>query len=261
MLCPLATVNDFAKESSPQKITGQRPAEGVYLWKRAGTQTIDGKTTDLAGFEDRIVQNVKETSAADGGTFEYETVQKNLDATVQTLKWRVRSDAGNSATGHPLNADINSPGVVNFSQNIGEPDRGLSLLSINSKTADGVATNFSPLTPLLYMPYNNGGVIPGRLWSALSLDPLTLTAVQLDGSVLGHSEVDVCGTIIDGWKVSSTLTYTSRAGRLQVKYVYVVANQLGGMIISEHIESPAEAPTLRVDFTLGQVKPKPIPGT
>lgn len=256
-LCRTATVNDFAKESAPDKVT-TRPTEGVYLWKRSGTQTIDGQEKDLTGFEERTVRNVKTYREAEG-SFEYETVQQALDGSTQVIKWRVRP-VGTKVGDTNVNSNVNSPGVVPFSQNIGEPDRGLSIVSITTTTKDGAVTSFEPLLPLLYLPLAPN-FDPGLNWTAIAIDPRSLSTIQLDGGVVGHSEVDACGTVLDAWKVQATLTYVTSAGQMQVSYQYQIATQFGALLVGEQITSPATGPTLRAQFNIGQVTPKPLPAT
>jgi hypothetical protein len=253
--CRTATVNDFAPESSPDLPGDRRPTEGVYRWKRGGTRTflIPGfeaqgpQTQEIKGFEERVVQNVKpyNNSTTD---FQYDTVQKDLEGNLVTTTWRVRQSAENR------NVNNNFPPVR---ANVGEPDRGLSLVSIVTRSPKGdVIDTFSPRLPLLYLPLET--TISDSFRSS-AVDPRTFVSLEIDGAVSKHAEVDACGSVVDGWLVNSTLTTTTPEGQYTSKFDYIVANQFGSMVISTHQETPSEEPTSKLDFSLARVTPTPLP--
>ncbi|MEY2569074.1 MAG: hypothetical protein QOE35_3603 [Actinomycetota bacterium] len=256
-LCREATVNDVPGEQSPDTVTTQRPTVGTYLWKRAGSQkiaTAPGKTFDspIGGYEDRLVKNVTETAAPPGtkdSYFEYETVQKDLGGNIATTHWRVRPNA--------LNRAVFAPNVGDVNTNVGQPDRGLSMTGVDVRTTKGdTVPAFSPRSPLLFLPLP---ITAGNKWSSQSVDSRSLATLQIDGGVVGHTNVDACGTLLDGWLVQSTLTYSDGSTTETSVYNYVVALQYGALIIGEHTEAPKDNPTLVTDFNIGQVSPRPLP--
>lgn len=252
--CRSATNNDFAPEVSPAEPGDRRPTEGVYRWKRGGTRSfvvpgfeaMGPQTEEIKGFEERLLQNVKPYGQSETD-FEYETVRKDLDGNVVTTKWRVRQGAENR------NVNNNFPPVR---ANVGEPDRGLSLVSIavTSANGDNVAT-FTPRVPLLHLPIDT---TISDSWTSTAVDPRTFVTLELEAAVVKHAEVDACGEVVDGWLVQGTLTETTAAGQSQTKYDYIVANQFGSMVISTHQEIPKDAPETILDFSLARVTPAPL---
>ena len=253
--CRVATNSDFAPEVSPPRPEDSRPTEGVYRWKRGGTRTfvvpgfeaMGPQTQEIKGFEERLVQNVEAYGQSDTD-FEYETVRKDLEGNVVTTRWRVRQAAENR------NVNNNFPAVR---VNVGEPDRGLSLVSITveSPTGDNL-DSFNPRLPLLYLPLET---TISDSWTSVAVDPRSLETLTLEAAVAKHAEVDACGEIVDGWLVNATLTETTAEGQIESKFDYIVANQFGSMVVSTHQETPAEAPVAVIDFSLARVTPAPLP--
>ena len=66
------------------------------------------------------------------------------------------------------------------------------------------------------------------------------------------------GEIVDGWQVNTTETF-SGATNQPATYNYLVATQLGAMIIGEHIDASTADGHSVVDYTIGQTKPDPLP--
>lgn len=257
--CRTATVNDFPGEQAPDTVNQQRPTPGLYVWKRGGhyqQDTGNGHLQDLTidGFEQRLIRNVTETAAPPGTndfSFEYDAVEKVLGGDVTTTRWRVRPNAVNRA--------VFSPGASNVNVNAGQPDRGISIVSVDSRDARGntATDSFNPSTPLLFLPLP---IVPGNKWSSQAVDQRTLSSLQVDGAVIGHTDVDACGTLVDGWLVESTLTSSDGQKTVVTKYNYVFATQYGGILISEHYDKPAtDTPPAVYDFTIGQVQPSPLP--
>jgi hypothetical protein len=255
-LCRDATVADVPGELAPDTVKTQRPTAGTYLWKRSGNQKLDaggGKTFDnpISGYEDRLVQKIAETPAVAGSDsyFEYETVQKDLVGAIKTTHWRVRPNAVNRAVFAPNVGDVNT--------NVGQPDRGLSMTGVDVRAPNGsTVPAFSPRSPLLFLPLP---ITVGNKWSSQAVDSRSLATLQVDGGVVGHTNVDACGTLLDGWLVRSTLTFSDGSTTTTSAYNYVVATQYGALIIAEHTEAPKAKPTLVADFNIGQVSPRPLP--
>jgi hypothetical protein len=248
--CPPAAVNAFPAKEAAQPLEG-RPAEGQYRWKRQGTQTLatlPGVVLPVAGFEQRLIRNVKPLPTE--GEFSYEMVQPEL-GTGRTVISTFRVKPAAVSRGVDL--------VTGLSLRAGDPERGLSLASVTVVDREGNAAvqNFTPA--VLYLPLP---VEPGESWTSVGIDPRTGAVLQHQAQVVRRLRVDACGDVVDGWLVEATQTFTSTSGSTPapVTYRYVVATQLGGILISEerHVTSPQG--NTDVTFTLAQLRPTPLPG-
>jgi hypothetical protein len=84
--------------------------------------------------------------------------------------------------------------------------------------------------------------------------------LQHQAKVVKRERVDACGDVVDGWAVEATQTF-SRGGQTAPPrtYRYIVAPQLGGLIISEQIHTTTAQGTTDVTLSLGQLQPSPLP--
>ena len=78
--------------------------------------------------------------------------------------------------------------------------------------------------------------------------------------VTRRARIDACGDVVDGWSVEGTRTFSqgTAAGTPQ-NYDFVVATQLGAMLISEHIKATTAQGSFDGTFSLGQLDPDPLP--
>jgi hypothetical protein len=84
--------------------------------------------------------------------------------------------------------------------------------------------------------------------------------LQNQAKVVKRDRVDACGEVVDGWAVESTQTFSGTGQTAPPrKYRYVIAPQLGGIIISEEIHTAGPQGNTDVTLSLGQVKPAPLP--
>ncbi len=75
-----------------------------------------------------------------------------------------------------------------------------------------------------------------------------------------RERVDACGEVVDGWLVQATQTFSGPAQTAPPRtYNYIVAPQLGGIIISEEVHTATAQGNTDVTFSLGQLKPAPLP--
>ena len=94
-------------------------------------------------------------------------------------------------------------------------------------------------------------MVSGSTFSGQAVDTSSGEVLQYDSRVVRRQRVDPCGEIVDGWLVTSKQTL-SRSGTSR-DYDYIVATQLGGMLISEHIDQAS--PVQKTDFSIGQLNP------
>ncbi|HEY4410582.1 MAG TPA: hypothetical protein VGO87_11930, partial [Acidimicrobiia bacterium] len=75
-----------------------------------------------------------------------------------------------------------------------------------------------------------------------------------------RERVDACGDVVDGWVVEATQTFSGTGQTAPPRtYRYIVATQLGGMIISEEVHTTSAQGATDVTFSLGQLKPSALP--
>jgi len=265
--CPPAALNAFPATEAGLTVAGL-PAEGQYRWKRTGTQTmatLPGVPIPISGFEQRLVREVKKISETE---FTFQTVQPELGTGVTVLQtFKVKTDGVSRGVEPPLQTiPLERPGQlpddVPFPSNpsvpsraVGDPERGISLMRIERIDAQGnsSALNFTPA--VLYLPLP---IVPGESFESVGIDPRTGQVLQHQAQVIRRERVDACGEIVDGWAVEATQTFSGQ-GTAARTYRYIIAPQLGGLMISEQVKVTAPEGTLDVTFSLGQTKPTPLP--
>ena len=101
-------------------------------------------------------------------------------------------------------------------------------------------------------------VQPGASFQGVGVDPASGETLEVDGSVDRHERVDACGEILDGWRVTTRETF-SGAQSQPATYNFIVATELGAMIIGEHLDTTTTDGHFVLDYTLGQTHPDPLP--
>lgn len=266
--CPPA-LNAFPAKEAGLNVEGT-PTEGQYRWKRKGTQTVTnlpGIQLPVSGFEQRLVRNVQKISETE---FTFETVQPELGGGVTTIStFKVKTAAVSRGVVAPVEpklpsppedveppVDVPSPGLPN-SVRAGDPERGISLMKLQRVDAEGNMAElvFSPA--VLYLPL---GIEPGEAFTAVGIDARTGSVLQHQARVLRRERVDACGEIVDGWAVEATQTFSGSAQTAPPRtYRYIVAPQLGGIVISEEVHVTSPQGNTDVVFSLGQLRPSPLP--
>lgn len=251
--CRTASVDEFPDEAAPLNVPAERrPEVGSYRFKRAGTLTAkDGTSTELMGFEQRSIRNVKALPAdptkRDRIRYTYETAQPEVgsDAKVITT-YQVDTAATSNEVNSPVSGDRASGG---------EPERGLVLKSIRREDATGKALPgaFSPATGLLLVPLP---IRQGEAFVSVAVDPATQQAYRYQATVVQRERVDACGEILDGWLVQGTLTVSGTQGGAR-KLDLIASPQFGMRIINEYIEGAVGDTTFKATFTVGQRVPTP----
>jgi len=274
--CPPAALTAFPAQEAGLNVAGT-PVEGQYRWKRQGSQTLTdlpGVKLPISGFEQRLVRNVQKISDTE---FTFETVQPELAGDVTTIStFKVKTAAVSRGVTAPVTPTVPPPPVdtpnlpaeppalpveppgtpsAPGSVKAGDPERGISLLRLERVDAAGNSSvlEFSPA--VLYLPLQ---IEPGEQFSSVGIDPRTGQVLQHQAKVLNRERVDACGEIVDGWAVEATQTFSGQ-GTATRTYKYIVAPQLGGIIVSEEFHATTPQGTTDLVISLGQLKPSPLP--
>ena len=157
---------------------------------------------------------------------------------------------GKSVVNPPINA------VTESTLSVGDPDRGLSVVSYKKTNAKGVVTEEAHYaTPLLLLPLP---VAPGIAWDSVATDSKSLQSARVQGRVSKTAETDACGSVVAGWQTESTYTTASATANTTSNMVMNVATQLGGLPILVR-EGALSAPTF-LEYSLAAPLPKPGAG-
>ena len=111
----------------------------------------------------------------------------------------------------------------------------LDLLSAETKSGTTVQ-RFTPDEPVTMMQYNG----EGSFWKSVGVDNSTGTTMVVQGTIAKREPVDVCGKLIDTYRVESTehvtnpLTGYDSQTAANDPNVYNVATQFGGLMVQVH---------------------------
>ncbi len=247
--CPPASLTEFPDAEASLNVVGTPPI-GLYRWVRQGEQTLTAAPTfkvTVSGFEKRLIRAFEKESDT---AFTFETVQNEFGSgQIVVTRYRVKTAPTQQRVGP---TDVR----------VGEPDRGVSIISIerfDSKSGAALST-FSPTPPVLILPLP---IVPGEAFEGAGVDPVDASTLRIQGSVRKRQQVDACGEVIDGWLVEGTRTFSGGLGQATgtQTYNYIVATQLGGHIIQEFVESSGAEGSAAVTFRVGQEEPDPLPET
>jgi hypothetical protein len=276
--CPPAALTAFPAKEAGQQVEGV-PAEGQYRWKRSGNQTVANLPNvklPVAGFEQRLVRNVVKVSETE---YTFETVQPELGTNITTIStFKVKIGAVSKNVSPPVEPpDLTHPTSpvplpvkppegtqptlpkppLPSNVSAGDPERGISLVKLQRVDAAGNSSELTFSPGVLYLPLE---IVPGEEFNAVGVDPRTGSVLQHQAKVIKRDRVDACGEVVDGWIVESTQTFTGPGQTAPPRtYRYIVAPQLGGIIISEEIHTSSPQGTTDVVLSLGQLKPAPLP--
>jgi hypothetical protein len=275
--CPPAALTAFPAKEAGQTVEGV-PAEGQYRWKRSGHQTVatlPNVKIPVSGFEQRLVRNIVKVSEAE---YTFETVQPELGTHVTTIStFKVKIGAVSKTVTPPVEPPdltrptspvplpITPPGSqptlpkppLPSNVSAGDPERGISLVKLQRVDAAGNSSELTFSPGVLYLPLD---IVPGEEFNAVGIDPRTGSVLQHQAKVIKRDRVDACGDVVDGWVVESTQSFTGPGQTAPPRtYKYIVAPQLGGIIISEEIHTASPQGTTDVVLSLGQLKPAALP--
>lgn len=214
-VCPTAAPAEQPDEDVPESVTGV-PTAGTYLWRVNGGEEVDDFTHDFAEFHRREIDKVKGSAQQEEPDVTFETVERQLSAT-----------------------DPNPPFVrQSFESTAG----GVNLTAISREVPDGETHEFNPLEPVLYLP-TPVIIGPDDAWESEGIDLLSEPEPQIlthKAYVKGRMTIDSCGERVRAWHVVSRQTFTFGSSSVSRRYEYGVANQLGGLIIYEAVQSPCD---------------------
>ena len=275
--CPPAALTAFPAKEAGLKVEGA-PEQGQYRWKRSGTQTVASLPNvklPVAGFEQRLVRNVVKVSETE---FTFETVQPELGTeitTISTFKVKVGAVSKTAAPPveppdltrptSPVPLPVTPPGStpplpkppIPSSVSVGDPERGIALMKLQRVDAAGNTSELTFSPGVLYLPLD---IVPGEEFKSVGIDPRTGSVLQHQAKVTKRDRVDACGEVVDGWVIESTQTFSGPGQTAPPRtYKYIVAPQLGGLIISEEIHTSTPQGTTDVVLSLGQLKPLALP--
>lgn len=254
--CPPA-----AREAFPAEVAGLQvlslPTVGLSRWKQSGTQTLPNiGELAIQGFENRTLTDVELVRGTPEEPLEvtYRTTQPNFSnpSVVVESGFRVRTD-GTAAR------DSTTELLIDRSVAAGEPDRGVVLESIDTldrATGDVLSSStYSP--PVLYLPLQ---VFPGEEYQSVGIDPRSGATLQHTATVKERVRVDACGDVVDGWMVEATQVFAGPTGSSQRQYDYIVATQLGGVLVFERTRQELSAlGSIDLSIGLAQLEPSPLP--
>jgi hypothetical protein len=251
--CPEAPPTAAVEVPVDVNITGP-PLQGISRWKHDGFALVGENKAPFTGFEKRVVRNYKKLNDTD---FSFETVQPLVTA----AGTRFISTSYEVKPNQP-NRGVTPPAGPATPPNVGTPDRGLLLTK--SEILDGggqVVSSFVPTPALLLLPLP---VTAGEQWQSVGVDPKTGSTVVMNATVSRRQRIDACGDLVDGWQVDATQLSSSaqnaEPSAEPTAYSYLVATQYGGMLIQERLRPPEQFDqTYDLSFTLGQLKPDPLP--
>jgi hypothetical protein len=119
-------------------------------------------------------------------------------------------------------------------------------------------SSFAPITGLLMLPLP---VQQGLQFQSVAIDPSSGEEATFRGQVLPRQDIDACGDIVEGWKVSGTQSFSNSATTRTEDLV--VATQLGGLVISDKVHQADALGANVIDtlISIGQQTPGPLPST
>lgn len=252
--CPAAALNAFPQKPASEQVN-DLPEAGLYRWKRGGSEkltTVNNQEIPYTGFEQRLIHNVAKVSEGDNPTsdyddkrnivYRYETVQP-VDNGFRETTFQVKTNSGVqrqavAATGQRVRA--------------GDPEAGLAIKRIFFRDRQGNAEESTFESGLLILPLP---VSPGEQFTSVAKGARG-DALTYRGTVGSRERVDACGEIIEGFRVTGTLS----GGDLSQTWNFVVATQHGAMLIAENLEYSSAAGTHKPSYTIGQLKPNPADG-
>lgn len=247
--CRQATTTDSPEKAATTGVTTQ-PELGVYRW-RANGELDYGTGTKIPirnqPFERRVtgLTPVETTTLPVGGaspneplvttTFSYDVITDLTSGLGGSIKrtdtYQVRNNPV-AVTGGTTAANIGR-GIT-----AGDPERGVTLKK-TSVSIGGSTFSFEPATGLLLLPLS---VNSGEQYQSVGVDPVNGAVIVLDAVVGKRTLVDACGDLVDGWKVVTRQTFlppnVQQANAVVTQYEYVIATQLGGIIVYEKVGPP-----------------------
>lgn len=226
--CPSAPASAVPDEPVTG-VVGKPPAIGTYNVRNQGTFALDGPLK-LAGpyppiSSMKIVDISDDTANDETGsavrTITFDVVETSALATTTT---RYQSVTREIARALPT-----APSALASE---------LDLVSAETTSA-GQTTTFHPTPPVTLMQYNG----EGSSWTSAGMDQSTGTLMTVRGSIIRREPIDVCGKLIDTFRVESNeqvtnpLTQYSSQTATNDPTVYNIATQFGGLVVRKYVNA------------------------
>jgi hypothetical protein len=223
-VCPKAPVGGSVDKPVTVAVHSP-PKAGTYTYFNKGTGTLQQGSVNFKfpypPFTERTIRNVRTT----GDGFTFERYERGLSAdTWTTVSYAVTPDA-------------------------------LQITKIVQHSKDGTST-ITPTPALTLMTLGRG---EGASWQSAGVDTDNGTVMEIDGKITKREIIDVCGKLVDTYRVESNETFvnTFSGYRYQTDSptIYNVATQFGTIFIREIVKSTATLPTssgtvtLHLDYT------------
>jgi len=250
--CPGAPLGAAPTVAAPENAS-EPPAQGLYRFKRSGTkkEIINGAefSSPYGGFEPHVIRELETSSDT---LWSFQEVEQIADG-VRVTTWQVNTEA--------TQRSANPPYVAEDSVRVGEPGRGIAIVSIQEYDGNGNPTSsFNPTTPLLFLQLP---VVQGESWASTAVDPRTGQSISVAGEVQRRQSVDACGTLLDGWLVVADVTESQGFGNAANVHTdeLVFSTERGGQLLSRRQVTSGTTPqgSYESDLTvsIGQVDPSP----
>jgi hypothetical protein len=253
--CATAGPNVFADEPVPIFPRGA-PAEGVYSFHNVGTIKITGTVVPLEipyPTTSKVeIRNVKVVEGTPGG--------------------EALTPAGRAALGLSKVVTFDRINKVSAELTIEDSyryDEAKLELTRRVVTSQGVTT-FNPRPAITFLEFGQG---EGDTWSSAGIDTENNLSMVVQGQIANREFVDLCGKIVDAFRVLSNETSvnlddTSQSGTDATQpNIYWYANHLGALLIKEEghftqvLQVDGAPVTLEFDYTstLDSITPSPLP--
>jgi hypothetical protein len=272
-LCPAATTASVLEGEAPLDIPAP-PIPGRYL-ERVVQKKVDGTSstaftqiavTDVSKVNDSTRPNPSDTThPIPVKEFTFKVAQPSETAgQIKVTSYKVLTG------GYGLSVAAPVAGVPNLSattgvpvENVplpqsyggGVPDRGLTITKVeelDATTGNTIGDPFQPATPVQLLPMTTI-VNPGENFQSAGTDPTTGATMAVQGAILDRQEVDVCGKLVEGFKVTTNLAYSGPGtSPVQTSYEYVVLTGYGALLGTQQV---IQADRNQTVLTLGSLTP------
>ncbi len=227
--CPVAPLG-LVPEVPVQGTVTKPPEPGTYLSHVKGTYDLSGPVSlkgDFFPVGAMEIANVTDVDSTDPITGPFRTISYDV----------IERNILSSTTTHyeSITRDITRTEVRNAPHQVAS-----ELVMISTKTtAAGSTTTFTPNPPITVMQY--GG--EGSEWTSAGIDQDTNTAMVVQGTITARESVDVCGKMIDTFRIESVerianpvTGYVSETNAATGN-VYSVATQFGGLMVRKVVDT------------------------
>ena len=252
--CREATRADAPEKTATQGVVDEKgkiitPELGVYKWRANGeldygtgtkipikNQPLERRVTGLSAVDESEIPvgGATPTDPIKTSTFTYDVI---TDTGVPGTASNIHRVDSYQVKNNPVAATAGtSTANIGRGITVGDPERGVSLKKSSVTIPGQPQYTFQPATGLLLLPLS---VNPGEQYQSVGVDPVNGAVVVLDAVVGSRQSVDACGDLVDGWKVVARQTFLPpNASAIVTQYEYVVATQLGGILVYEKVGPP-----------------------